>query len=117
MAPESQLRFGMVSRLTSDQEYWKILGSNFRMVTAFSRQTRGKKVYVQDKIRQFGGEISSLLSNGAHFYVCGDASMAKEVSHLLENILSEQRSIPLVEAAAITKRMRTANQYQEDAWS
>ncbi|KAH0835082.1 hypothetical protein AYO21_09735 [Fonsecaea monophora] len=98
-------------------EYGRILGSNFRMITAFSRQTPSKKVYVQDKIRQFGAEISSLLSKDAHFYVCGDAAMAKDVSSLLEQIISERRAVPPAEAAAVVKQMRAANQYQEDAWS
>ncbi|EXJ63264.1 NADPH-ferrihemoprotein reductase [Cladophialophora psammophila CBS 110553] len=77
----------------------------------------GKKVYVQDKIRLFGAEISSLLTEDAHLYVCGDASMAKNVSGLLQHILSEQRAVSLAEAAAIIKQMRAANPYQEDAWS
>ncbi|KEF55580.1 NADPH-ferrihemoprotein reductase [Exophiala aquamarina CBS 119918] len=99
------------------KEYGRLLGPVFRMVTAFSRETSGKKVYVQDKIRQFGVDISTLLADGAHFYVCRDALIAKEVSHLLESILAEQRSIPLAETAGVVKRMRTTSQYQEDAWS
>ncbi|MGR6997362.1 hypothetical protein ACU686_03395 [Yinghuangia aomiensis] len=47
--------------------------------TAFSRDQRNK-VYVQDRMRGHGRRLWAWLEDGAHFYVCGDASrMAKDV--------------------------------------
>ena len=50
-----------------------------RIVTAFSRVNRAKKVYVQDWVQEMDAEVLRLLSEGAEFYTCGRASMAREV--------------------------------------
>ncbi len=57
-----------------------------RLDTAFSRDQRAK-VYVQDRMREHGAQLWSWLQDGAHFYVCGDASrMAKDVDRALRDI-------------------------------
>ncbi|KAI1621295.1 NADPH cytochrome P450 oxidoreductase [Exophiala viscosa] len=99
------------------EEFGRVLGDKFKMITAFSRVDTGSKVYVQDKIRHRAAEIDALLRTGAAFYICGDATMAKDVSNLLEGIIAEQRGLLLVEACSIVKEMRSANKLQEDAWS
>jgi hypothetical protein len=49
---------------------------------------QGKKVYVQDRLRESGDMVWSLLERGAHFYVCGDAAgMAPAVEHALLDII------------------------------
>nr|MDT0525724.1 hypothetical protein [Streptomyces sp. DSM 41633] len=46
------------------------------------------RVYVQHKMLDRGAEVWRWLDNGAHFYVCGDASrMAKDVDTTLATIL------------------------------
>ncbi|MDR2012532.1 MAG: assimilatory sulfite reductase (NADPH) flavoprotein subunit, partial [Rhodanobacter sp.] len=54
-------------------------GSLHRLDLAFSRDDQAK-VYVQQRLREQGRELYAWLREGAHLYVCGDASrMAKDV--------------------------------------
>lgn len=58
-----------------------------RLDLAFSRD-QADRVYVQHKMLDRGAEIWRWLDDGAHFYVCGDASrMAKDVDAALTAIL------------------------------
>ena len=53
---------------------------------AFSRD-QADKIYVQNRMLENGPELWSWLENGAHFYVCGDASrMAKDVDAALHQV-------------------------------
>ncbi|KAF1846828.1 uncharacterized protein K460DRAFT_367582 [Cucurbitaria berberidis CBS 394.84] len=98
-------------------EYKEALGDNFIMHTAFSRDGP-KKVYVQDKIGEWGEEVNKLLEQKAYFYVCGDAAhMAREVNTLLGKIISKYRNVSETKGEEIVKAMRASNQYQEDVWS
>ncbi|TVY47501.1 NADPH--cytochrome P450 reductase [Lachnellula occidentalis] len=99
------------------KEFQKVLGDKFKMVTAISRGVGGKKVYVQDEIRENTQEINDLLLKGAHFYVCGGVAMAKDVNTLLERIISDRRAVSAGQGVAVVKKMRASKQYQEDAWS
>jgi NADPH-ferrihemoprotein reductase len=99
------------------EEAKQVLGDNFELITAFSREGP-KKVYVQHRLKERAVEINQLLEQKAYFYVCGDAAnMAREVNTVLGQIISEQRGIPEAKAEEIVKNMRSANQYQEDVWS
>ncbi|KAK0715735.1 NADPH-cytochrome P450 reductase [Lasiosphaeris hirsuta] len=99
------------------QEAKEVLGDNFELVLAFSRDGP-KKIYVQQRLQERAEDINALLEKKAYFYVCGDAAnMAREVNLVLGKILSEQRGIPETKAEEIVKNMRAANQYQEDVWS
>lgn len=58
-----------------------------QLVTAFSRHEKDKKVYVQDRLREHGDEIWTLLEQGAVVYVCGDAAgMAAGVRQALADV-------------------------------
>jgi len=99
------------------QEYKEALGDKFELVTAFSRQG-SKKVYVQHRLKEYGKEVSELLSQKAFFYVCGDAAnMAREVNAVLAQIIAEGRGVSEAKGEEIVKSMRSSNQYQEDVWS
>ncbi|MCJ1358661.1 MAG: NADPH-cytochrome P450 reductase [Icmadophila ericetorum] len=102
------------------ETYKSTLGSSFALSTAFSREDpSGKKIYVQDRLKEHASEINDLLQNHkANFYVCGDAAnMAREVNVVLAQIIAEGRGIDLEKAEAIVKGMRSSGQYQEDVWS
>ncbi|WP_322105785.1 sulfite reductase subunit alpha [Paraburkholderia sp. J41] len=59
-----------------------------RLDLAFSRDQR-EKVYVQDRMREQGAQLWSWLEDGAHLYVCGDASrMAKDVDAALKDVVA-----------------------------
>lgn len=86
--------------------------------TAFSRETPGKKVYVQHLIKQNAKLINELLAKKANFYVCGDAShMAREVNDVLGQIIADERGLDLKKGEEVVKNMRSSGTYQEDVWS
>ena len=59
-----------------------------RLDVAFSRD-QDRKIYVQDRMRS-GAELYRWLHDGAHVYVCGDASrMAKDVDRTLKGIVAQ----------------------------
>ncbi|RDI99580.1 assimilatory sulfite reductase (NADPH) flavoprotein subunit [Dyella solisilvae] len=61
-------------------------GSLQKLDLAFSRDGDAK-VYVQQRIREQGRELYDWLQDGAHLYVCGDASqMAKDVHAALIDV-------------------------------
>ncbi|WP_285031188.1 bifunctional nitrate reductase/sulfite reductase flavoprotein subunit alpha [Mycolicibacterium sp. lyk4-40-TYG-92] len=58
-----------------------------RLDTAFSRD-QARRVYVQHRMREHGEILWRWLEDGAHFYVCGDATrMAKDVDLTLTHII------------------------------
>ena len=53
---------------------------------------QAKKVYVQDRLREAGMQIWTLLEAGAHFYVCGDAAhMAEAVEEALLEVITQHQ--------------------------
>ncbi|MFC5490115.1 assimilatory sulfite reductase (NADPH) flavoprotein subunit [Dokdonella soli] len=79
-------------------------GSLHRLDLAFSRddvmriprksphipvRTSQQKIYVQDRLHEHARELYAWLDNGAHLYVCGDATrMAKDVHAALVDIVA-----------------------------
>eukprot|EP00884_Botryococcus_braunii_P020407 jgi/Botrbrau1/704/Bobra.160_2s0027.1 len=93
---------------------WAASG-HLQLFTAFSRQQ--KKVYVQDRMLEAASLIWQLLEEGAHFYVCGDASqMAGAVEDALLQIISENLDGDLEKADAYLDGLRTNHRYQRDVW-
>ncbi|WP_127474636.1 bifunctional nitrate reductase/sulfite reductase flavoprotein subunit alpha [Microbacterium sulfonylureivorans] len=79
-----------------------------RLDLAFSRDQR-QKIYVQDRMVEHGLELWRWLQDGAHLYVCGDASrMAKDVDDTLVTIA--QRHGGLSEDAAVEYRKSLVSQ-------
>jgi hypothetical protein len=59
-----------------------------RLDTAFSRD-QPYQVYVQDRIKERGGELFVWLNDGAHVYVRGDAKqMAAAVDRALRKLIA-----------------------------
>jgi sulfite reductase (NADPH) flavoprotein alpha-component len=89
---------------------------------------QAKKVYVQDRLRETSDLVWSLIhEQGAHFYVCGDASsMAGAVEKELLNVISAR--LPGVKggvkegqkaseaAAAYLEELSKTGRYQRDVW-
>ena len=87
-----------------------------RMDVAFSRDTPDK-VYVQHKMKQQAKELYAWLEEGAHFYVCGDASrMAKDVAKALQEVVVEQGGKSEEDAAAYVKQLKKDKRYQQDVY-
>ncbi|GGQ83810.1 bifunctional nitrate reductase/sulfite reductase flavoprotein subunit alpha [Streptomyces asoensis] len=91
-------------------------GTLARLDTAFSRDQRAK-VYVQDRIREHGSQLWSWLREGAHFYVCGDASrMAKDVDLALRQVAVLHGGLSETEAAAHVKQLASDKRYVRDVY-
>lgn len=83
---------------------------------AFSRDQK-QKHYVQHSMLANGRELYDWLENGAHFYVCGDASrMAKDVDNALKEIIAQQGGLSPEKAAAYVKDLQRTNRYQADIY-
>jgi NADPH-dependent sulfite reductase flavoprotein alpha-component len=115
------LFFGEQHRATDfyyEEELTALLaeGALGRLDTAFSRDQRAK-VYVQDRMREHGPELWHWLQEGAHFYVCGDASrMAKDVDRALRDIAVAHGGLDETEAAAYVKQLAAAKRYVRDVY-
>ncbi|MDP9291269.1 MAG: sulfite reductase subunit alpha [Verrucomicrobiota bacterium] len=84
--------------------------------TAFSRD-QAEKIYVQHRMLENGTELWSWLQEGAHFYVCGDASrMAKDVDAALHRVVETHGSLSAEAAAAYVQKLKTEKRYQRDVY-
>lgn len=91
-------------------------GTLTRLDTAFSRDQRAK-IYVQDRMREHGAQLWSWLQDGAHFYVCGDASrMAKDVDRALRDIAVAHGGLQEDAAAVYVKQLAADKRYVRDVY-
>ena len=83
---------------------------------AWSRQGE-HKVYVQHKIAEHAAEVWSWLQQGAHVYVCGDATrMARDVEEALLEVIAGQGKLSRDEAEDYLNDMREDKRYQRDVY-
>lgn len=83
---------------------------------AWSRD-REHKVYVQDKLREKGAELWRWINEGAHIYVCGDASrMAKDVEQALLEVVAEFGAMDTETADEFLSELRVERRYQRDVY-
>jgi sulfite reductase (NADPH) flavoprotein alpha-component len=95
---------------------WLSDGHLTRLDLAFSRD-QIEKVYVQHQMLEHATELWSWLQQGAHFYVCGDASrMAKDVDAALHNIAQQSGGLKAEAAADFVKKLKTEKRYQRDVY-
>ncbi|MFH2358614.1 NADPH-dependent assimilatory sulfite reductase flavoprotein subunit [Klebsiella variicola] len=87
-----------------------------RIDLAWSRDQQ-QKVYVQDKLREQGAELWRWINDGAHIYVCGDASrMAKDVEHTLLEVIAEYGAMDAEAADEFLSELRVERRYQRDVY-
>jgi sulfite reductase (NADPH) flavoprotein alpha-component len=87
-----------------------------RVDVAFSRD-QAEKIYVQHRIRQAGKELFAWLSNGAHFYVCGDATaMAPDVNAALLDVVREHGNMDADDAQAWVSDLTADGRYLRDVY-
>lgn len=83
---------------------------------AFSRDQE-QKIYVQHRLLEHGKEVFQWLEDGAHFYVCGDATrMAKDVEAALLSIIQQHGGKSEQDAKQYLVDMRKAKRYQKDVY-
>ena len=115
------LFFGEQSRTQSYfyKDEWATLiqdGVLHRMDTAFSRDQE-QKIYVQHRMIENGAELYRWLEDGAHFYVCGDASrMAKDVDAALHQVIEQHGGKSADDAKAYVQAMKEAKRYARDVY-
>lgn len=87
-----------------------------RLDLAFSRD-QANKVYVQHRLRENGRELYDWLNNGAHLYVCGDATrMARDVEDALLDVLAEHGNRHREHAAEQLEALRREGRYMRDVY-
>ncbi|OJY70094.1 MAG: sulfite reductase [NADPH] flavoprotein, alpha-component [Sphingobium sp. 66-54] len=87
-----------------------------RMDVAFSRD-RTEKVYVQHRLKEQGRDLFAWLEEGAHVYVCGDASnLAPDVHTALIDIVAEQARIGREAAEDYVRSLQADHRYQRDVY-
>ncbi|HYE31382.1 MAG TPA: sulfite reductase subunit alpha [Methylomirabilota bacterium] len=100
----------------SEMESFVASGVLNELDLAFSRD-QAAKVYVQDKMRERGAELWKWLEEGAHFYVCGDASrMAKDVDAALHEVIESAGGLSRDAAADYVQKLKTEKRYQRDVY-
>jgi sulfite reductase (NADPH) flavoprotein alpha-component len=87
-----------------------------RLDTAFSRDQQ-EKIYVQHRMLEHGAELWAWLEQGAHFYVCGDATfMARDVDLALRKIARDHGGLDQDEVDAFIKRLAEQKRYVRDVY-
>jgi sulfite reductase (NADPH) flavoprotein alpha-component len=97
-------------------EAFRADGTLTRLDLAFSRDG-AKKIYVQDRMREADAEFWAWLKEGAHVYVCGDASrMARDVDAALREIVATQGGMDESAAKAFVQKLGADQRYQRDVY-
>mmetsp|Transcript_27540 Transcript_27540/g.110335 ORF Transcript_27540/g.110335 Transcript_27540/m.110335 type:complete len:231 (-) Transcript_27540:626-1318(-) len=82
--------------LLYDDEWQAVLSkwpSNFKLDYALSREqtnTKGGKMYIQDKVEEYADDIFSRLENGAHMYFCGLKGMMPGIQDMLKGVCDKK---------------------------
>lgn len=87
-----------------------------RLDLAFSRD-QASRVYVQHKMLDYGADVWRWLDDGAHFYVCGDATrMAKDVDAALTSIIEKHGGMSHEKAHEYKRELVAEKRYVRDVY-
>ncbi|XP_038631288.1 nitric oxide synthase, brain-like [Scyliorhinus canicula] len=94
----------------------KMKGVFKEIYTAYSREPDKKKVYVQDIIQnQLSDELYHILNSmNGHLYICGDVTMAQDVTKTVQEIIASQGDMNFNDAATYIAKLKDENRYHED---
>jgi sulfite reductase (NADPH) flavoprotein alpha-component len=91
-------------------------GALTRLDVAFSRD-QPEKIYVQNRMLERAGDLYAWLEEGAHFYVCGDATrMAHDVHQALISIVQNQGSQSRESAEEYVENLKKSKRYHRDVY-
>ncbi len=100
---------------TEWQEHLKN-GTLTHLDVAFSRD-QPEKIYVQQRMHEKSRALYDWLQNGAHFYVCGDATrMAHDVHEALITIYQQHGNLTREAAESELEALKKAKRYQRDVY-
>ncbi|KAK3612608.1 hypothetical protein CHS0354_042117 [Potamilus streckersoni] len=75
--------------------------------TIYSREPGKSKMYVQDYLIRNSKEVyNSIVLEKGHFYVCGEAKMAADVTSALETIFGKEGNMSAQDAKNIILKLR-----------
>ncbi|MBV1692037.1 assimilatory sulfite reductase (NADPH) flavoprotein subunit [Novosphingobium sp. G106] len=95
---------------------WLKDGTLTRMDVAFSRD-RADKVYVQHRMKERSRDIFAWLEEGAHVYVCGDATnLAPDVHEALIDIVAHEAHTGREAAEDYVRSLQADHRYQRDVY-
>ncbi|KAL7573685.1 hypothetical protein ACA910_007728 [Epithemia clementina (nom. ined.)] len=75
------------------QEVKEKYPEQFRLDYALSREqsnSKGGKMYIQDKVEEYADEVFEKLENGAHIYFCGLKGMMPGILSMLEGVAAKK---------------------------
>lgn len=95
---------------------WLADGTLARLDTAFSRD-QASKIYVQDRMAEQAVDLWRWLQQGAHFYVCGDATrMARDVDATLRRIAMTEGGMSEAQAKDWMVALARQGRYLRDVY-
>src|SRR5262245_56633514 len=86
-----------------------------RLDLAFSRD-QPEKVYVQHRLWERRRDLVEWLDGGAHFYVCGDKGMGKDVRTALVRALADVKTLAPAAAEQAVAALERERRYQQDVY-
>jgi sulfite reductase (NADPH) flavoprotein alpha-component len=95
---------------------WLADGTLSRLDLAFSRD-QARKDYVQHRMAENGADLWRWLQDGAHFYLCGDATrMARDVDAALRRIAMTEGKLDEAQARDWIVALARQGRYQRDIY-
>jgi NADPH-ferrihemoprotein reductase len=86
------------------------------IIPAFSRAENKPKTYVQDCVGAMKKEVCELLQNSANIYICGRASMAREVGRVVEEAMKQENRWSDPEVRSWAESAKKGGKWFEDVW-
>jgi sulfite reductase (NADPH) flavoprotein alpha-component len=100
----------------SELNAWLADGTLSRLDVAFSRD-QARKDYVQHRMAENAADLWRWLQDGAHFYVCGDATrMARDVDAALRRIAMAEGKLDEAQARDWIVALARQGRYQRDIY-
>ena len=97
-------------------EAWLANRTLSRLDVAFSRDQKAK-IYVQDRMRENAADLWQWFQEGAHFFICGDASrMARDVDATLREIARSEGGLSEDEARDWIVALARQGRYKRDIY-
>jgi len=100
----------------NELQAWLADGTLARLDVAFSRD-QARKDYVQHRMAEHAADLWRWLQDGAHFYVCGDATrMARDVDAALRRIAMLEGQLDEAQARDFIVSLARQGRYQRDIY-
>ncbi|PSK42070.1 hypothetical protein B9Z65_3984 [Elsinoe australis] len=94
------------------------MGGKLAVQVAESRpKTAGKKMYVQDLIRDRGEEVvRALVEENRYLFICGGASMGRDVLGTIGEVLMERKGWGEGQVREFAERQKRTGRWLSDVW-